>query len=411
MNCIKALIPLAFLTFQTAFASPLAVEKEQIYNSFTEQLAIIAETPHEGRQAEFDALVSQILESDLKQNLFSQAMSDLVTENPKLLSRFQVLRLHQLPSGLHLQLFSVLEQDPDVVLEIKLVDAWNTQDENLERKICSFSSSEDTSLIGFFSRHDSIREACSLKAQTISPPSTAQIKDLLFKTPDARDFQGGKYFKKPKIFQLCRTHRYYTCQMVIQDGDGRWLKNPDGTIWSQAKLSLSKAGKAYNEFSGDTPAGLYTIEGVMPTADNQIVFGRVRRLIMEFIPPSKDEATLKSLLPESHSSATWWLESTTARDMGRDLFRIHGTLRINDDPNSTYYPFYPTAGCVASKEGVYDGVDHLEQRPLLDALMTVSNLQPIYENETQIFALFYVVEINSEKRAVNGQDLESLGLR
>ena len=89
---------------------------------------------------------------------------------------------------------------------------------------------------------------------------------------------------------------------------------------------------------------------------------------------------------------------------------MHGTLRRNENSGSVYYPFFPTLGCVATRETEYDGVDYHDQRQLLDVFMATQGLEPRFENETRIKGLLYVVEIDDTEGAVELSDLEELGL-
>jgi len=91
--------------------------------------------------------------------------------------------------------------------------------------------------------------------------------------------------------------------------------------------------------------------------------------------------------------------------VGRSLFRIHGTGRINTDPASSWYPLYPTSGCIASRENTYDQVTYNDQQILLNEMMTSMGLTPTYNNETKILGLLYVVDLNSEERAVEFKDI------
>ncbi|MCB0407085.1 MAG: hypothetical protein KDD34_02710, partial [Bdellovibrionales bacterium] len=331
--------------------------------------------------------------------------------NPEKKSLLSQHYLSSLPVVLHMQLHEILNQPMNLTLETKLINQWSSLPQEDQSQLCANLNSINPQSFSKVFMNSTLAKDCASSFFVPVPPTSSQLKDLITQTPDARNYANGKFYKKPKIFQFCRTNREYTCLMVIKNKDDQWVKTSQGKVWSQQKLSLSRYGKNYNERNGSTPSGVYTINGVMPYADNQPVYGRYRRLIIQFIPSSSSENLTKSLIPPSNHSANWWKEAVVARDMGRDLFRIHGTLRRNEDKSSTYYPFYPTAGCVATKEGLYDSVDYIDQRPLLDTLMTENELQPIYSNEPNILALFYVININGENRPVSLQDLEPYGIK
>ena len=160
----------------------------------------------------------------------------------------------------------------------------------------------------------------------------------------------------------------------------------------------------------NTPQGIHTIDSVMPSADAQMSFGKFRRLILNFIPKSKNEVLTKSLLPESSLNSDWWKSAVVSRDIGRNLLRIHGTGKINVDKQTPYYPFMRTSGCIAQRENTYDGVTYRDQRHLLDTVMKALDLAAIYENETQAKGILYLMEIDDKNAPVTLEDLSLRGI-
>jgi hypothetical protein len=219
---------------------------------------------------------------------------------------------------------------------------------------------------------------------------------------------GGAYNNTIKLFVLCRTIRNYPCRMVMKDSKGEWAHNSDGSLWTNPVLALSKYNYPFNKTSGHTPSGIYKMDSVIPYPTSPNYYGQFRRVILNFIPKSKNEILQTYLLPESMRGLTWWKQAVVARDMGRDLLRIHGTGLVNTNPQSTYYPFIPSLGCIKNREGVYDGVEYKDQRHMLDQMMDALGLNPIYENEPSIHGLLYVLELDDEPRAVELQDIESI---
>lgn len=237
--------------------------------------------------------------------------------------------------------------------------------------------------------------------------SENQKKKLLSFDPNWRRSLRG-YKGKIRLYMLCRHNRDYPCRLVMKDANGRWHRNSEGRLWSQSKLGLSRHGLPAHQVNGDTPQGIYTIDSVMPEANRQLVFGKYRRLILNFIPQSRKEKDFKSLMPNEAHGLSWWQEGMVARDIGRSLLRIHGTGTINTDPASSWYPFYPTSGCIASRENLYDGVEYHDQRELLDEMMKASGLSVSYANEANLKGLLYVVDIDSQETPVNVEEIEKL---
>lgn len=130
-------------------------------------------------------------------------------------------------------------------------------------------------------------------------------------------------------------------------------------------------------------------------------------MILDFLPKSKSEKNIRAVLPASSWNAQWWQEGVIARNIGRGLFRIHGTGQPAP-VNEPYYPFFGTSGCVAQRENFYDGVEYKDQRLLLDRLMHSLGMHSVYENEESIQGLLFVMNINSEDRAVELSDLHRL---
>ncbi len=230
------------------------------------------------------------------------------------------------------------------------------------------------------------------------------IRELIDFRPKWR-FGNNDYRKVTNLFVFCRENRNFPCLMLMKDKDGNLVRKENGEVWTQKKLALSGRGLSYDQSNGNTPQGLFTIDSVMPKADRRLVYGKYRRIMLDFVASSRNEKDYLHYIPDELQSMNWWRESVIARDNGRSLFRIHGVGVKNLFSNSPYYPFIPTAGCIASIEGKYKGVVYKDQRELLDQFMISMGLAPTYENETKIKGLLYVVNINDEERAVELEDI------
>jgi hypothetical protein len=237
-----------------------------------------------------------------------------------------------------------------------------------------------------------------------------EVADLFNMTPDVTTYMNGEYVKSVKIFMFCRNNRLYPCLMVMKNVHGEAVRADNGKLWSNPSLASSAKGLPSYQRNGNTPEGVLTIDSVMPVADAQTSFGKFRRMILNFVPKSKNETLIKSLLPVSSHGSEWWKNGVVSRDIGRNLFRIHGTGKINMDPTTPYYPFMRTSGCVAQKENTYDGVTYQNQRNLLDSVMKAMDMIPSFENEPNIKGLLYVVEIDDKNAPVTLDDLALRGI-
>ena len=234
------------------------------------------------------------------------------------------------------------------------------------------------------------------------------IQDLVFNAPELDHFEGGKYEKGIRLYMFCRHNRKFPCLMIMKDHNNQLVYDSNGELWHQAKLGLSKRGIPSSKKNGHTPAGVLTIDSVMPEANKKYIFGKHRRLILNFIRKTKNEEKIKSVLPPSSHESNWWKQALVARDAGRTLLRIHGTGMKNNDSRSTFWPFVATSGCVASREGSYGSRNFVDQRYLLDQMMLSMGLPKKYANERKLKGLLHVIEVDNQNKAFTLEDLKKL---
>lgn len=246
--------------------------------------------------------------------------------------------------------------------------------------------------------------------ETITEITDDLVADLFNQTPDITTYMNGEYLKSVKIFMFCRSNRLFPCLMVMKNVYGEAVRLADGTLWSNPSLASSSRGLPSYSRNGNTPQGVHTIDSVMPSADAPMSFGKFRRLILNFVPKSKNEVLTKSLLPASSHDNDWWNPAVVSRDMGRNLLRVHGTGKINVDKETPYYPFMRTSGCIAQRENTYDGLTFKDQRDLLDSVMKAMDLAATFDNETHVKGILYLVEIDDKNAPVALDDLALRGI-
>jgi hypothetical protein len=237
------------------------------------------------------------------------------------------------------------------------------------------------------------------------------LQDLVAGSRQIESFSNGKYTNGILVFKFCRQDRKFPCRMIVRDRNGRLARTANGKVWSIPTLGMAANGKPYYKVSGDTPSGVYTIDSVMPKADQTRSFGLYRRLILNFIPKADREQNHLYLLPQSHHNQTWWHEAVTGRQVGRNLLRIHGTGKIVTKPTDPFYTFAPTQGCINTRENTYDGITFKDQRLLLDAAMLTMGLPANYANEAKLYGLLYVINVDSRTSPVSAEDLEAWGIK
>lgn len=386
--------------------SPETILEETLYHDFQKEI----QSKNKNKSLSFKGF------SSFEQSLFVDAIWDLAEENsPEALGfldqavppyydlvqklRMAILRLkyHRadfLPVDLAREIAGAL-RSPNVELKIVyLIAAY-------EKELLAAGHSD---LVKSARRHSSYFDVYD-DVDGIMDIREDIVSDLFNQTPDVTTYMNGEYVKSVKIFMFCRNNRLYPCLMVMKNVHDEPVRKANGTLWSNPSLASSSKGLPSYTRNGNTPEGIFSIDSVMPVADAQISFGKFRRMILNFIPRSSNESLLKSLLPASSHAEEWWKSSTVARDMGRNLFRIHGTGKTNLDPSTPYYPFMRTSGCVAQRENTYGGVTFADQRNLLDSVMTAMDLVPTFTNEPLVKGLLYVIEIDDKNAPVTLEDL------
>lgn len=402
-------LTLSWVTFSWA-QTPAAVVEESLYHHFQTEI----------QSSNKSKLRTHSGFSSFEQSLFVDALWDLAeAESPEALAylnidtpvyytlveklRLGILRIKyhsakKLPLSVSRELTSALRKPKPELKLIYLVAAYESL----------LLNAGHTNLVKLARKNSSYFEVSRDDQQSKLPQE--MVADLYHQTPDVATYMNGEYSKSVKILMFCRNNRLYPCLMIMKDVFGLPVRKENGKLWSSPSLASSSKGLPSYIRNGNTPEGIYTIDSVMPHADEQISFGKFRRMVLNFIPKSKDEVLLKSLLPESSKKSDWWKSSAVSRDMGRNLFRIHGTGKVNPDPATPYFPFMRTSGCVAQKENTYDGVTYVDQRNLLDSIMVAMDLAPVFENEPQIKGLLYVMEIDDKNAPVTLQDLALRGI-
>lgn len=401
---------LTLLLSPNLWATSRDVFEETLYQNFKDQIA------------SKELSKSAIIGLPAEQSLFIDALWDLTEENHSVALktlkelpsfhyntteklRLEILRLKhlystKLPTFLIDELMSSLRV-PEA--ETRLIYTLATYEEEL-------LNSGHHELIELAQLHEQY-EHISLSEEKKRPVPDSVVSDLFHHSPDLSDYMDGKYKDGVKIFMFCRQNRLYPCLMVMRDLNDEVVREEDGTIWTHEALASSARDLPSHVRNGNTPAGIFTIDSVMPYADQRISFGKFRRMILNFIPKSKNESNIKALLPLSSHQESWWRPTLLARDVGRNLFRIHGSGKLSLEPEAPYHPFIRTAGCIAQRENTYDGVHYKDQRELLDDIMQAMQLVPKFQNETKIKGVLYLMELDDTLAPVTIDDLLVRGIQ
>lgn len=404
------LLAFSLLFHSATYAAKQDVFEETLYYKYQEKIL-----NHNAKSIPFAAI------TPFEQSLYVDALWDLVEEEEptalELLADVNVIH-YDLAQKLRVAILQLQSKVKSEISEGLIEELANhlilpEPDANIVYLIATYQelliNNGYENLVGLASQYPEFND---VNTQTVKDQAevTRTVMDLFYDSPSLAEYQDGKYKGGIKLFMFCRTNRDYPCLFVMRDANDEIVRNEDGSIWSQNSLAQSARKLPYNVRNGYTPTGVWTIDGVMPSADQTISFGRFRRMILNFIPKTSQENRLKSLLPSIAQDQDWWKQTVVARDMGRNLFRIHGTGKTNPDPNSTFYPFRQTSGCISQRENVHDGYDWKDQRKLLDRIMQAQGNKAVYANETKIKGVLYVFEIDGKKATVTPEDLKNLGI-
>ncbi len=208
-------------------------------------------------------------------------------------------------------------------------------------------------------------------AESLAPTPVPPLGDLLQRTIGPGQFH---------LFVLCRPNRETLCQAILRDRSGQFRRE-NGQLWSVPLLLRSIHSLGWNFIRGQTPQGIYRIEGVMPVAEDPFfrAYGQfpLVKLFMpfesgarQFLPGRSGRftgplSTYQALLPPSWRNYTPMQQSYWAGKIGRSLFRIHGSGEAPDFfskqeryPDS--YNWNPTIGCLSAIE-LYDQAGKLQQ--------------------------------------------------
>lgn len=224
----------------------------------------------------------------------------------------------------------------------------------------------------------SLREIQSSTTPSTTPP----LRDLLNWTIAPRELQ---------LYVICRPDRWVLCRAVLKNRDGRFVYQGN-QLWSTPLLLRSIHGLNWNFVRGETPQGVYRMEGVVPQPDREFfrAYGQFA-LVNLFVPfepgarkflPNKagsfkgDIDNYRALLPPSWRGHFPIEQTFWAGKVGRSLFRIHGTGESpeffggkENRPDS--YNWNPTIGCLSALE-LYDSsgtVTQADMPNILNALV------------------------------------------
>ncbi|MFM9907908.1 MAG: hypothetical protein ACKVOW_01095 [Chitinophagaceae bacterium] len=239
--------------------------------------------------------------------------------------------------------------------------------------------------------------------QILIKQSTPPVTDLL----RFQQKQGNKI-----IYSFQRWNRDYPGLAIVQNADGSFVRREDGRLMVIEQLARSASSLPYFITNGNTPQGIYSIQGTAVANNNFIGPTPNIQLIMPFEDSLKkffhsnwdsSIAPLKayqSLLPDSWKNYQPFDEAFYAGKIGRTEIIAHGTT-IDPDyfKNKPWYPISPTLGCLCAKEIWNVTSGHLlvsEQFNLYSAFISTKGTK----------GFLIVLNLDDQQKAVTREEVE-----
>jgi hypothetical protein len=164
------------------------------------------------------------------------------------------------------------------------------------------------------------------------------------------------------IYSFQNSNRDLPGFAVIQHADGSFARDGNGKVIRIPQLARAASNLPYFLTNGNTPQGIYSIQGIAKSNNNFIGPTPNLQLTLpheyywkDFFHEPIDTTDLldayKSLLPRSWENFGPMLESFRAGKIGRTEIIAHGTTI---DPKyftgKSFFPVSPTLGCLCAKE-------------------------------------------------------------
>ncbi len=166
----------------------------------------------------------------------------------------------------------------------------------------------------------------------------------------------------PVVFSFQRADRSRFGLAMVRGGDGRFVRNPDGSYFNIAQLALALSNLPGTITNGNTPQGLFTIVGagtatIAWIGPTPYLHSKIPKeaSIAEYehadVEGDWSEARYESFLPSSWRGYFPFKEAWLAGLAGRDDMLLHGTT-INPEyyRGQPYFPGTPSAGCLVAME-------------------------------------------------------------
>ncbi len=241
-----------------------------------------------------------------------------------------------------------------------------------------------------------------------------QQQDSRGRTPDITELFGyGRPSGHKTIYSFQRWNRDYPGLALVQLSDGHFARDPAGRLLVFQQLARSGSSLPYFMADGNTPQGIYSIQGtsvshnnfIGPTPNIQLILPFEKRWEKYFFrPPGTRVDSLSDylqLLPPSWRNWRPMLEAWYAGKAGRTQIIAHGTTL---DPGyfreKPFYPLTPTMGCLCAKELWNPTSGKLLESEQLDLVNT-------YLSTPGTNGYCIVINVDDRQKPLSRQELET----
>jgi hypothetical protein len=214
------------------------------------------------------------------------------------------------------------------------------------------------------------------------------------------------------LISFQRKNRNYPGIAVVRDASGNFIKDRTGNIFSVSQLARSINNLPFYLTNGNTPQGIFRMNGfdvsksmaIGPTSNIQLIMPyetSPRHFLNDhsIADTAWTEELYKKLIPENLKEYLPLYESFFASKAGRTEIIAHGTT-VNPEyyKDQPYYPLTPTEGCLCAKE-IWSTIDgkrvESDQQKLVNALKAAGGAS----------GYCIVIEIDDQQRPVSINDL------
>lgn len=211
-------------------------------------------------------------------------------------------------------------------------------------------------------------------AEGLAQPARPPLADLLAVRPGF-----------PVVFSFQRPGRQQMGLALVRQADGRFVRRSDGGLFNIAQLALSSSGLPGTITLGNTPQGLFAIQGAGRAATNVWIGPTpylhskvpIEASVADFeqrtpgaTEPGWSVDRYRALLPASWRDYAPMQEAWLAGLAGRDEMLMHGsTIDPRYYQGNSYFPGTPSDGCMVAMEYWDAGgtMVHSDQLALLQA--------------------------------------------